>query len=533
MTLRPGRYLVAGLQAAYTASQFGAWRRFCSAVRHPEQTQATLLRRLLSKNRSTAYGQRHGFDRVASVAQFQAQVPVTTYDTLSPWIERIAQGEPNVLTRQPVRMIELSGGSTSTNKLIPYTDALLAEFAEATGAWLHLLHRRLPRLWGTQSYWSLSPATRQRETTAGGIPIGFEDDTDYFGPAARWALGRMMAVPRTVARLPDMEAWRRATLGHLLRAEDLGLISVWSPTFLTVLMQHLEADLPALLGTLPTARQRAIGKAVDARGRLMGEDLWPRLALISCWTDATAASFLPALRRWFPHVPIQPKGLLATEGAVSFPLWGQRGSVVALAGHFLEFMDLEQPERTPLLAHALRQGRPYSPLLTTGGGLTRYHLEDVVRCVGYYGRAPLIRFEGKLDRVSDLCGEKINARQVDAALLKAREEAGLTHRFALLAPVCPGRPGRAPYYCLYLDTDDSPETLQRAGDIVERYLATGHHYRYCRALGQLEPLRTRRIQNGWQTYERTLVRLGHRAGNIKPTHLDDRNLWATAFESSP
>ena len=102
-----------------------------------------------------------------------------------------------------------------------------------------------------------------------------------------------------------------------------------------------------------------------------------------------------------------------------------------------------------------------------------------------------------------------------------------------MAPVCPGRPGRAPYYCLYLDTDDSPETLQRAGDIVERYLATGHHYRYCRALGQLEPLRTRRIQNGWQTYERTLVRLGHRAGNIKPTHLDDRNLWATAFESSP
>ena len=44
--------------------------------------------------------------------------------------------------------------------------------------------------------------------------------------------------------------------------------------------------------------------------------IWPRLALISCWTDAAAASFLPDLQSLFPGVEIQPKGLLATSSMI-------------------------------------------------------------------------------------------------------------------------------------------------------------------------------------------------------------------------
>ena len=62
---------------------------------------------------------------------------------------------------------------------------------------------------------------------------------------------------------------------------------------------------------------------------------WPRLALISCWTDAAAGQFVPEVKRMFPDVEIQPKGLLATEGFVSLPI--QAGSALALRCHFFEF----------------------------------------------------------------------------------------------------------------------------------------------------------------------------------------------------
>ncbi len=529
--------LRAGIQAAWVASLHSSWRRFQRAAADPERAQQARLQKILAANADTAYGREHGFQGVCSVAQFQSRTPVVTYDAMEPWIQRVADGEPRVLTAAPVHMLERSGGSTTTNKLIPYTAALLEEFSAATGAWLYDLHRNMPSLWGTRSYWSVSPATRGRETTPGGIPIGFEDDTEYFSPVARWALRQMMAVPGEVARLPDMAAWRRTTLRHLLAAEDLGLISVWSPTFLTVLMQHLESQLETLLGQLAPSRARAVAHAVARRGKLIGEDLWPRLALISCWTDSSAAGFLPALRRWFPHVRIQPKGLLATEGVVSIPLTGRQirlaagppGAVAAVSSHFLEFLDVEHPQRAARLAHALRPGAHYSPLLTTAGGLYRYHLQDVVQCVGRYRRTPLLRFVGKLDRVSDLCGEKLNARQVDHALDAARRELGAVLHFALLAPRRSQDGTTPPRYVLYVESPADDRLLARVGETVERHLATGHHYRYCLELGQLAPLEVRRVENGWQTYERTLRGLGSRAGDIKPTSLDVRDIWAGVF----
>src|SRR5207244_10027784 len=65
--------------------------------------------------------------------------------------------------------------------------------------------------------------------------------------------------------------------------------------------------------------------------------LWPRLALISCWADAAAAQFLSELRELFPEVEVQPKGLLATEAFVSFPLLDHSGAALALRSHFFEF----------------------------------------------------------------------------------------------------------------------------------------------------------------------------------------------------
>lgn len=524
-----GRLVLSVLQAAHLAGLRPAWRRFQRAASDPSREQSARLKEILAANAGTAYGREFGFAGIRSAGEFQDRVPVTDYDQLAPWVERIARGETGVLTSEPVRMMEYSGGSTSPNKLVPYTRGLLAEFAAATSPWLYDLHRSCKGLWGTRSYWSISPVSRKREATAGGLPIGMADDTEYFdNPVTRWALRRMLAVPAGVARLPDIAEWRQATLGHLLEAGDLGLISVWSPTFLTQLMRALAADYEPLLSKLSPSRAREIRTAVEKAGKITGPGIWPWLALISCWTDGSAKDFLPDLERWFPGVPVQGKGLLATEGVVSFPIWGARGAVAAVSGHFLEFLDLERPERPARMASELREGASYSPLLTTSGGLYRYHLADEVTCVGRYRQAPLLSFVGKLDRVSDLCGEKLNARQVDRALEIARTETGLRFRFALLAPVVSGE-GGPPHYRLFLESDSDPRIVEEAARKIDECLLAGHPYRYCRQLGQLGPLRVQRVNDGWAVYERTLACLGQKTGDIKPTHLDNRRIWQEAF----
>lgn len=521
LALRPSPTLF-GLGLGWTASLAPARARFERARRDPERVALAYLRRLVRENAETAYGRAHRFEGVRDLSTWRRAVPVVRHEALAPWIERVARGEPRVLTAAPVRMLERTGGSTSTGKLIPYTSGLLADFAAATGPWLFDLHARNPRLLGTSSYWSVSPVTRRDERTEGGLPIGFEDDTAYFGPLERLALERLLAVPGRLARISDVETWRFETARRLLERDDLGLISVWSPTFLTLLMEHLEARLDDLLVCVAPKRAAAIRAALDREGRLVGEALWPRLGLVSTWADGPSASFLPALRRFFPRTPLQPKGLLATEGVVSFPFGRGEGAVLAAASHLLELVDLERPDAEPLLAHEARVGGRYSPVLSTRGGLYRYQLLDVVEVVGREGALPRLRFVEKLERVADRFGEKIHAAQVQEGLALARRQTGVEPRFALVAPTDASDEGSAPRYRLYLEADASDDACARFASALEAHLATGHHYAYCVRLGQLAPMDVRRVSKGAEVFVREHGRRGRRAGDVKLTCLDPR-----------
>jgi hypothetical protein len=537
-----------------------------------EGIQKNKLKSFLEANAGSRYGKEYGYGRVSSVEEYQRQVPIVDYDALASRIQSLAEGASHELSCEDVLMLERTGGSTATNKWIPYTQALKSEFSEATDVWMADLYANVPGLYGTTCYFALSPVGNLPRVSSGGLPIGFEDDAEYFHPLARWAWRRMMSVPSRVARQADMDLWRLETCRHLLADGHLGLLSVWSPTFLTGLLSYIERHFDTLLGQIPhdralvldSARRRAVRESRSLRAK----EIWPKLALVSCWTDGISNCFAEPLRAFCgKEVVLQPKGLLATEGVVSFPLRTgplMDANVVAYKSHFLEFLDLGNDtgadttantvasRKRPLLAHELREGGLYSPLLTTGNGFARYHLKDVLLCTGTWAGLPCLQFEGKADRTSDLFGEKINMRQVEKGLSLAREQTGATWRFALLAPTPPcssdkhiQNPLSAPslltgahvsnvpwHYELFLESDAPSDALERVSRVLESHLETGHHYAYCRRLGQLGPLKWRRVQNGQETFEASLAAQGLRAGTIKPSVLDTRSHWHSVFPSS-
>ncbi len=490
---------------------------------------------------SSAYGRLHGFDRLRSVTDFQDRTPLVTYEELQPFVDRIEDGESNVLTSDPVRMLERTSGSTSKGKLVPYGQKLLDDFSAATGPWLRSLGLFVPGLRGTTSYWSVSPAAREREWTRGGLPIGFSDDTEYFGPLERWAISRMLAVPGTVARISDVSEWRRQTLIHLVSDEHLGLISVWSPSFLTLLMRALEAELDGILARVPARRRADISRSLDRRGGISGEAIWPRLALISCWADGPAAAQLPALRTYFPGTPIQPKGLVATEGVVTFPLMRELpgrarspsglepedvrrreqasalgllgvGGVVALLSHFFELIPLDERSKRPKLLGDVRVGARYSPVISTSGGFFRYRLMDAVKCVGHLGATPVLELEGRLDGGVDLVGEKLVPAEVDRALSAVLARHGSVE-LAVLVPVR-ADPAR---YTLVVDGDVDAGEL--AKDLDRALCDESYHYRYARELGQLQAVEPKLTRGALERLVRARMEQGARLGEIKPTGL--------------
>ncbi len=540
-------------------------RRFRAALGDPGAAQRRLLLATLRANAGTAYGRRHGFDRIATIEEYQQRVPLTRWDELAPWIERIRRGEPGVLTREPVLRLMPSGGSTAAAKLVPLTRTLLAEFQRAIGPWVVDLFERHPGLANGRAYWSVSPAAASpaaeaepSESKAAGpgagggpapgsgstagaatdaVPVGFAADTAYLGGVFRRLVDRTLAVPGAVARLAGVEDFRYATLLHLLAARDLALVSVWHPSFLTLLLEPLERwweplldDLAAGTLTLPGAspadaaavRAPAADSARAAELRRLGptappREIWPRLAVISAWADGHAAGAAAALAERFPGVAIEPKGLVATEAFVSLPFAGARP--LAVRSHFFELID--DADR-PHLAGELTAGGEYAVAVTTGGGLYRYRLGDRVRVEGFLGATPCLRFLGREDRVSDRRGEKLSDGHVAAVLERLL---GGGAGFAMLAPDDEG--GRTGY-TLYLDArNPAPPAL--ALDL-ERALAENPHYRWCVQLGQLAPARVFRVDGDpHHQYLEHRRRAGQRLGDVKPAALSAESGWSRRF----
>ena len=523
--------------AIWVASCLPEWRRFQRSAECVEEAQTALLSRHLSANKATEYGEHHHFSAITSPSQYQNQVPLTTYDDYLEHISRIGEGQGSVLTAEPVRMFELSSGSTAACKLIPYTDSLKAEFQRGLAPWIYDLYTNDPDLQRGPAYWSITPLTDGRRFTSAGIPIGFDSDSAYLGRLGKWLVDSAMAVPNTVKNISNVDSFRYVTLLCLLRQPDLRLISVWNPTFLSLLLAPLVERWDSLLhdierGTvsmadvdLRFAPRPELARALRASSPTDYESLWPHLRLISCWRDGASRPYARQIEEMFPHVSLQGKGLLATEAFVSVPIVGvpEGGSVLSINSHFFEFID-EAGEC--LRAHQIENGKAYSVVITTGGGFYRYQLHDVIEVVGRWKQIPCIRFVGKADHISDWFGEKLEERFVANILEKVFASHNISPAFAMLAPE---NNANGFHYELYIESSDCDDNLAKD---LDDGLRANFHYDYCRKLGQLEAVQIVNVRRGTERYLRACQARGQKLWNIKTSVLQKTTGWKEWFEGA-
>lgn len=521
----------------WTASNVPALIQFRRALNRPAETQLQLLRDYLALNADSAYGKTHDFGSIRNYDEFARRVPLTDYGDIEPWIERIRRGESDVLTSDTVTHLIPTSGSTGARKLIPFTTGLQCEFNRAISPWIASLYSRHPSVALGTAYWSISPALQIQDAEPSAVPIGFEDDLSYLGGAKKRLVNSVMAVPSELRQVSDMEQFRYLTLLCLLRQHDLRLISIWHPSFLSLLLDALPNCWESLLKDIEQGTCRyadGLPKTVLAGLNLRPmpkrvrqlkqsdptkpETLWAFLKIISCWGEGNAELAAAALQDRFPNTLIQRKGLIATEAIVTIPFYETRP--LAVCSHFFEFIDSEGRIH---LAQELRKNEMYEVLVTTGGGLWRYRLNDEVQVTGTTGQTPTLEFLGRKGNVSDHFGEKLS--EVFVAQVIQELLAGLSTRpkFVLIAPdgyqsgCC---------YTIYVEGEVEHELATPLDNMLKR----NPHYAWCRKLGQLQPPRHFIISAGGnETFISNEVMQRKRIGEIKPRVLSLQSGWSQRF----
>ena len=97
-------------------------------IKYPHEVQSEWFKRLINGGRDTEWGRKYGFESIRTYEEYRDRVPVSDYDSLKPYIDRVRQGEQRVLWGSDIRWFAKSSGTTSDkSKFIPVSQEALEE----------------------------------------------------------------------------------------------------------------------------------------------------------------------------------------------------------------------------------------------------------------------------------------------------------------------------------------------------------------------------------------------------------------------
>jgi len=471
----------------------GPARRFEAATRDPVEAQRRKLLEILGRNRHTEYGLAHGFAAVRTLQDYARAAPVTVYQDIAADMDRVAAGAKNVFTAEDPVMFARTSGTTGKPKLVPVTPTCRGrDHRDQMRTWLAHAQRAHPGMMRGQTMSLVSPAVEGH--TEAGIPFGSTTGHIYKN-MPRLVRGSYV-VPYPVFDIEDYDA-KYYVLMRLGLAAEVTFLCTANPSSIVRLCEVADENADALLrdladGTLrsdldlePTIRSavasrlrrrpdlaRRLEHARSRRdGRLLPADYWPHLRLIGCWKGGTVSTYVDKFPQWFatddrPMPPVRDWGYLSSEARASIPLSDEGcGGVLAVATNVYEFVDAELVDAAPddparwhvLGAGDLEQGRDYYILLTTTGGLYRYHIDDVIAVVGRHQATPVIEFKRKGRDVTSITGEKVSVDQVIMAVNAAAKATGVrVDHFKAEADV------EAAHYVFQVESAGLPESKRTA-----------------------------------------------------------------------
>ena len=230
-----------------------SYKNFVSNIKSKSkirETQEKILLEILKTNKNTEYLKifetesqiLNAENEKELIEKFQNKIPIVNYEDIKEFVEREKSGESNVLLSDKIKLFELTSGSTSDVKYIPYTKKFLKSYMNGVFSWIYNLYQNNKRLFLGSSYWSVSPILKREAVTSGGICVGIEDDTSYFDKVSAFFLNKLFTVPKEIKNTQNMEDFLLITAVFLLLSENLAMISVWSPSFLMILLDFIEKN---------------------------------------------------------------------------------------------------------------------------------------------------------------------------------------------------------------------------------------------------------------------------------------------------
>ena len=518
-------------------------RHFLRQAKVADQIQRELLLSRIARHADSQFGRDHAFAEIKSPADFRKRVPIAGYDRHEPYIDQVRQGNTRALFGEgtDVLMFALTSGTTNRPKTIPVTRESLKDYRDGWTIWGIMAFEAHPWILHCGLMPILQLASDWRESfTPAGIPCGAI--TGLTAHMQNPLVRVTYCMPPSASKIKDVESKYYLAL-RLSAYRDLGATIAANPSTILAIARLGDREKETLIrdiadGTIDPkwsipaevleaikirtrwkrkATARRLEGIVRRTGRLLPKDYWPNLQFLANWTGGTMGAYLQGYPDYFGDRPVRDIGLIASEGRFTIPIAdGTPAGVLDIARHYCEFIpEGQEGDDDPETVEAadLVEGRRYFLVPTTAGGLYRYMIHDLVRCVGFEGKAPLIEFLNKGAHFSSLTGEKLSEYQVVTAVNAAQRSLGMPLKSYLVLPSW----GDPPHYNLLVeesDVADEPALDRLAAEVEGQLKRVNLEYENKRQTLRLGAIRPFRIPAGsWADFQRR--RLSRSGGTVE------------------
>lgn len=484
---------------SFLAKQFAKsiYKKTKSWADNPIETQQKVFEDIIRQAKNTQFGIDHHFDNINTFQDFSKNVPIRDYESLKPYVDRVVEGEENVLWKGKPLYFAKTSGTTSGAKYIPLTKESMPFHIEAArNAILHYIHEtgKADFVNGKMIFLQGSPVLEEKN----GIQLG-----RLSGIVAHF-------VPKYLQknRMPTFET---------------NCIEDWETKVDAIVEETFREDMTVISG-IPSWVQMYFEKLQQKASKPVGE-LFKNFNLFiygGVNFEPYRAKFENLIGRKVDSIELFP----ASEGFFAYQdSQKEKGMLLLLnSGIFYEFIKsedffTESPRRYTIGEVELNVN--YVLIISTNAGLWGYNIGDTVQFTSLKPYRVIV--SGRIKHFISAFGEHVIGKEVEHALKQAMENTSIQINEFTVAPQITPSDG-LPYHEWFIEFENEPENEFPFAEAIDNAMRSQNAYYDDLIVGKVlrKLVVTKVAKNGFQDYMKSIGKLGGQ--NKIPRLSNDRTI---------
>ena len=417
-------------------------------MKYPLDVQEEWFHTLISTAEDTEWGKNYDYSSIETPEQFKERVPIQTYDTLKPFIERMLKGEQNILWPSEIRWFAKSSGTTSDrSKFIPVSEESLQECHYKGGKdMLSIFCNNRP---------NNQILTGKGLVLGGSHQINQLNDNSFCGDLSA-VLIKNLPMWAEYYRTPDI---------------SIALMDNYEEKIEKMAQATIQENVTNISG-VPTWTIVLAKKVLEITGKSNLMEVWPNLELYF----HGAVNFKPYKSQFQELIPSEDMYYLETYNAsegffgIQDQVYSDELLLMLDYGIYYEFLPLEDLEKEGAKTLSLGEvelHKNYAIIISTNGGLWRYMIGDTVQ---FTSLSPFrIRITGRTKHFINAFGEEVIIDNAEQAISQACQQTGAVFKDYTACPIY-FKGEEVGGHEWIIEFDQQPDNFEKFVDVLDQTL---------------------------------------------------------------